>query len=278
MLVSTHPLKWVDTMNYEKIYESFISRCRALPRHGYTERHHILPRSLGGDDSPENLIDLSAREHFFAHLLLAKIHGGNMWAALAYMSRGGTKSSKLHKCTSRQYEFIKRKDAEWRSLRYRGDKNPFYGKTHSPQALVKMRKPRVNKERLFGRTVPGVGAIISFVQTYKPRAVEIDTTVRDRIDGWFTVSDELKRLNTFLARSQGQKAINRDHHGKKNPNYGNGQAISGEKNPMFGKKHSESTRAKIAGKMKRTLVCPHCGKESNIANAHRWHFDNCKHK
>lgn len=34
------------------------------------ERHHILPRCLGGDDSPENMINLTYREHFIAHLML----------------------------------------------------------------------------------------------------------------------------------------------------------------------------------------------------------------
>lgn len=38
------------------------------------EQHHIVPRCLGGDDSPTNLVKLTLREHFIAHLLLCKIH------------------------------------------------------------------------------------------------------------------------------------------------------------------------------------------------------------
>jgi len=37
---------------------------------GYVERHHILPRCLNGDDSSENLVFLTAKEHFIAHYLL----------------------------------------------------------------------------------------------------------------------------------------------------------------------------------------------------------------
>jgi hypothetical protein len=33
---------------------------------------------LGGDNRPQNLIRLSPEEHLFAHLLLAKIHGGQL--------------------------------------------------------------------------------------------------------------------------------------------------------------------------------------------------------
>jgi hypothetical protein len=51
-----------------------------------TSGHHILPRSLGGSDHPSNLINLSPEDHFFAHLLLARIHGGYMWSALFLMS------------------------------------------------------------------------------------------------------------------------------------------------------------------------------------------------
>lgn len=39
----------------------------------YLETHHILPRSLGGKDTKENLVNLTAREHFLAHLLYEKI-------------------------------------------------------------------------------------------------------------------------------------------------------------------------------------------------------------
>lgn len=76
-------------MNYAKIYKDFISDRRkkeSCARLSYYERHHILPRSLGGEDIDENLIDLTPEDHFFAHLLLARIHGGYMWSALFLMS------------------------------------------------------------------------------------------------------------------------------------------------------------------------------------------------
>ena len=77
-------------MNYTRIYESFIADRRGreadlIASGEYFERHHITPRSLGGGDEPENLIALTAGDHFFAHLCLAKIHGGKMWVALNAM-------------------------------------------------------------------------------------------------------------------------------------------------------------------------------------------------
>lgn len=78
-------------MNYQRIYEAFIADRRSREEitylvQPYTERHHILPRSLGGGDEPSNLIRLTPEDHFFAHLLLAKIHGGRMWAPLKLMA------------------------------------------------------------------------------------------------------------------------------------------------------------------------------------------------
>ena len=40
----------------------------------YTEEHHIVPRSEGGTDALENLVALTAREHFLAHWLLFRIY------------------------------------------------------------------------------------------------------------------------------------------------------------------------------------------------------------
>lgn len=62
-------------MNYKKLYNAIISN--ALNRvqcNGYTEYHHIIPKSLGGDDTSNNLVKLTGREHFICHYLLAKMY------------------------------------------------------------------------------------------------------------------------------------------------------------------------------------------------------------
>lgn len=73
-------------MNYARIYEALISKRRGDAASGYVERHHVVPRCLGGPNTKGNIVTLTAREHFVAHWLLAKIHGGRMWAALMSMS------------------------------------------------------------------------------------------------------------------------------------------------------------------------------------------------
>ena len=65
-------------MNYKKIYFQIIRNRRKnpLPLDSYGEVHHIKPSSFGGAklDTPENLIRLSAREHFIVHFLLYKMY------------------------------------------------------------------------------------------------------------------------------------------------------------------------------------------------------------
>lgn len=56
---------------YDRLIASAQSR-KAVPT--YTESHHITPRSEGGSDAPENLVALTAREHFIAHWLLYRIY------------------------------------------------------------------------------------------------------------------------------------------------------------------------------------------------------------
>lgn len=72
-------------MNYQRLYDRIILGARGRRATGYTERHHVVPRALGGTNDAENLVALTAREHFIAHWLLAKMHGGTMWVAFLRM-------------------------------------------------------------------------------------------------------------------------------------------------------------------------------------------------
>jgi hypothetical protein len=53
-------------------YLKFIEFCKKTEPFGYTEKHHIVPKSFGGNNASANLIKLSARQHYIAHLILAK--------------------------------------------------------------------------------------------------------------------------------------------------------------------------------------------------------------
>jgi hypothetical protein len=92
----------MDVINkYQYWYDKIISRARNRQLLGYYETHHIIPKSLGGDITQHNLVNLTAREHYICHLLLTKITRGDdrvkMISAYWFISgRTERKNSKLY--------------------------------------------------------------------------------------------------------------------------------------------------------------------------------------
>ena len=56
---------------YNDFIDSILNTRGRFNCEGYCERHHIVPKSLGGGNEESNLIDLYAKEHYEAHRLLA---------------------------------------------------------------------------------------------------------------------------------------------------------------------------------------------------------------
>lgn len=80
-------------MNYQKIHDRIIERAKSRKLEGYKERHHIVPRCIGGTDDSENLVDLTAREHFIIHKLLCMIYPDNNKLFFAYRMMAVMKNS-----------------------------------------------------------------------------------------------------------------------------------------------------------------------------------------
>lgn len=58
---------------YTKWYVAIIKN--AKPMDGYQERHHILPKcfNMGGEVDEDNIVMLTAREHYICHLLMTRM-------------------------------------------------------------------------------------------------------------------------------------------------------------------------------------------------------------
>jgi HNH endonuclease/NUMOD3 motif len=81
-------------MNYLRIYQSFIASRRGAPIAGYFEDHHILPKSQGGTDDADNIVRLSADDHLFAHILLARVYPKQRHALALMLSSSKNKKGK----------------------------------------------------------------------------------------------------------------------------------------------------------------------------------------
>lgn len=116
-------------------YEEFIndileSRGRFACGDEYHERHHIIPKSMGGGNEQENLIDLFAREHFEAHRLLALENPDNDSLVYAWWCMSNVKSKYTHEryqVTAEEYEETRKVYSETISRKYTGEGNPMFG-------------------------------------------------------------------------------------------------------------------------------------------------------
>lgn len=104
----------IFSTKYEKWYWALINR--ALLRDSSSllgEKHHIFPQCVHGKNS--FVVKLTLREHYLAHLFLAKIQGEKypkLWLALTIMNKPGVYNSRL-------YAIARRKASELRSIKNR---------------------------------------------------------------------------------------------------------------------------------------------------------------
>lgn len=101
-------------MNYATHYDRLMDRARGRELTGYRERHHVVPRCMGGTNATQNLVYLTGEEHFVAHQLLVKIyprHGGLVHAA-SMMANTRT--------TNKYYGWVRRRQAIATSLLHKG--------------------------------------------------------------------------------------------------------------------------------------------------------------
>lgn len=97
-------------MNYSSIYNRLIdkSKHRVILESEYYEKHHIIPKCLNGSDEKDNLVYLTAREHYIAHLLLCKIYPSNPKLILALMMMCVDNNSRNKRTNNRLYEWMRK--------------------------------------------------------------------------------------------------------------------------------------------------------------------------
>jgi hypothetical protein len=119
-------------MNYKRLYNEIIENRKQNPIKGYTEKHHIIPRSLNGTDEKENLVNLTAREHFICHYLLTKMYDKRtnnhykLVCAFNMMNMSGEYHTRYF--NSYLYEANKIQFSKLQSKNQKGQKNSQFGK------------------------------------------------------------------------------------------------------------------------------------------------------
>lgn len=102
-------------MNYTNLYNKLIEKAKIREVNnklvGYKEVHHIIPKCLGGTNDKDNLVELTAREHYIAHLLLVKIYPNNLGLTFAVVNLQKINNTNSYfyqvKSKNRLYEWVR---------------------------------------------------------------------------------------------------------------------------------------------------------------------------
>lgn len=148
-------------MNYKIVYDKIIARAKQRVIKGYKERHHIVPRCIGGSNDKDNIVELTAREHFLCHWLLHEMHPDNpgLFYAFSMMSIIPKENGNRYKPSSRIYEYCRMKmkekimSEETKAKISNSHKGKILSQEHKDKlSIAKIGKPGANKGRQFSES------------------------------------------------------------------------------------------------------------------------------
>lgn len=225
---------------YTKWYFNIINSAKIRSTKSYGETHHIIPKSLGGSNSKENLIFLSAREHFICHWLLTKMvenvkHKYQMWNAFSCMLYRENGNQERYKVNSKIFENIKKEGSKIKSIKFSGKNNPRYG--------------------IKGEAHPSYGK--EWTTEHRKNASEAHKGYIRSLESRQKQSEKTREKKQSIEHIQNR---------------------SGANHPGYGKELSIDRKEKIRqGVLNMPLhTCEHCGKTTTKGNYKRWHNNNCK--
>jgi 5-methylcytosine-specific restriction endonuclease McrA len=266
---------------YSKCYDNIIHRAKSrdLPKEIYTEKHHIIPRSLGGTNNVANLVRLTAKEHRLVHILLPKMtidpaHTKSMWYALWMMLRTKNKDQQRQVSKGRAFELAKIQVAAALSHLHKG-------KVVSPETRNKLSKSRIGK--------PGPNKGKSMSQEQKNKLSIAKRGIRQSQE---TIAKQVASRAGHKHLEETKQKISESNKGKivvitketkqkiSNALKGRPSPLKGRPSPLKGKQASAELiqRYKDGHKNREIVTCPHCNKTLTKQNYNRWHGDRCKNK
>ena len=124
---------------YKRWHDSIIAKAKHRTLEGYKEVHHIIPKSCGGTNDKDNLVPLTAREHYIVHMLLPfcviKKYRFKMIKGFLYMNVKTKSHKRFYKINSRMYQKFR---IEY-SILHTGFK-------HTEETKMKMRGKKLSAE------------------------------------------------------------------------------------------------------------------------------------
>lgn len=240
------------TNKYYKWYYNIIENRKIFSYDGYTEKHHIIPKSLVPPNELDNLVKLSAREHFICHLLLAKITEGKekakmIWALHSMTYRKIDKQKRDFKISSKIYQIIR----EEFSMMIKKSKT---GIPRSPEFCAKM-------------------SIIAKNRVWSDENKAQMSISRKGLNTWSKDRKLSPEHIANIAKASTGRIQSQEHIDKRVKSH-----LGAKRSAEIKANISASLMGKTKGISKPKVICPHCLKEGGKPVMMRYHFDNCKLK
>ena len=221
------------------------SRDRILE--GYVEKHHIIPRCLGGTNDTTNIAVLTPEEHFLAHQLLVKIYPNSppLVNAAVIMTTHHTE----HRANNKLFGWLRRRASTYRKewLKENGHPKGFLGKNHKLEDIDKITVGL--KEYTTEKRIP--------IYAYN-----LDGTLYKKYESMIECAEDLKTNASNVKYTAEGKFT---HCKGKQIRYDYVESMP-------------PRTSRLAGVKKYDYVCPHCNKEGRGPAMKRFHFDRCKMK
>ena len=210
---------------------------------------------MGGDDDVENIVSLSAKEHFIAHRLLAKIYpNSGMVHAIWKMACINKKI-----ISSRLYEYLRKEHA--RRVSENIESNKKKGRPGVEQSISHI-KSRVNSRKLNNPNwfTEETRQKISNALKGKPSKRKGVGFTEEQLEAHLKGVEARKKNGSYKRTEEQNKKLS--------------DALKGKP----GRKRTEEEKRILSEEKSKTVECPYCGKIGQCMIMYRWHFENCKHK
>jgi len=267
---------------YTTCYYNIINKAKSRKNiTEYTEIHHIIPKSLGGDNSPENLVRLTAREHFICHLLLPKMLEGKNKRSMSFaiwsmMNLDHSNSRQRYKVNSHLYNLLKKKVSIASSELHKG--KVVSNETREKQSKARKGKESPNKNKPMKETQKE--KLRELIAKKGKRTLSNNPNAKSTIVNSMTYGSKLEacaslkiskyKLDCILS------GIDRSTKGKKQ----SPEHIAKRIAPLRGRKQSIEScqKMKEGHKSREYIICEYCGISFSKQNYIRWHGNKCRNK
>jgi hypothetical protein len=169
--------EYFKIINLYKVNQHTITKKSQLD--GYFEKHHIIPKSMGGTNTKDNIVFLTAEDHFRCHKLLVDMtegtDNGRMWSGLWRMMNKQSKNQDRQFIFSEdEYKIARTNHAKTHSIRMLNN-NPFKDKKHTVETRERMSLSKKGKtwEEIYGIAGAAAKKLKTSISCSKPKGPQL---------------------------------------------------------------------------------------------------------